>query len=120
MTDEPSEYERGVAAGQVLSRLDSHDQHLAKINGSMDRVASEMKRFNDVSQELLLAVQRLSDAADADRATVVTTATALEKAESARRDKSETHWTPFARMITVIVAVATLLAAIGWLIACLH
>jgi hypothetical protein len=116
MADEPSEYERGVAAGQVLSRLDSHDQHLSKINGSMTDVASELKALNTANQDLLLAVQRLADAANADRATVITTAAALEKAEAARRTKNETHWTPFARMIAVIMAAAALLAAVGWLI----
>jgi hypothetical protein len=53
-----SEYDRGLAAGSVLSRLDSHDQHLSKINGSMDRVADELLQLNRGQQALLLAVQR--------------------------------------------------------------
>jgi t-SNARE complex subunit (syntaxin) len=110
-----SEYDRGVAAGKVLSRLDSHDQHLAKINGSMDRIAADMHKLSQGNQHLLLAVQRLGDAASADRATVITTAEALEKAEAARRDRTESRWSPMARVITVIVAVAVVAGVvIAW------
>lgn len=99
MPTEPSAYDQGHVAGEIAARLAAHDQHFAQINGSMGRLADEM-------HALVLGVQRLGDAADADRATVVTTASALEKAEQARRDKTETRWSPMARLITVVVAVA--------------
>jgi hypothetical protein len=115
-----NEYERGVAAGQVLARLDSHDQHLGKINGSMENVAEEMHKLNRANTELLLAIQRLADAAAADRATVVTTATALEKAEAARREKSVRRWTPVERLIGLVFAVVALVGLIAWAIVQFH
>jgi hypothetical protein len=118
--EDNSEYERGVAAGQVLSRLDSHDQHLSKINGSMDRVADELNKLNKLNVELLLAVQRLGDAANSDRATVITTATALEKAEAARRDKSVSRWTPVERLIGIAFAVVALIGLSAWVWFQLH
>jgi hypothetical protein len=115
-----SEYERGLAAGQVLSRLDSHDDHLAKINGSMGRVADELEKLRQLNQDLLMGIQRLGDAADSDRATVVTTATALEKAESARRDKSVSRWTPFERLIGIAFSIAALIGVLTYLILHFH
>jgi t-SNARE complex subunit (syntaxin) len=116
VSGEQSEYDRGVAAGSVLSRLDSHDKQLARINGSMERVADKLAKLESLDQAMLLAVQRLGDAASADRATVVTTAEALEKAEAARRDKTESRWSPMARLITVIVAIAVVAGVvIAWI-----
>lgn len=85
------EYNRG----KVDAQLAEHSQHLAKINGSMERVADEL-------HAMTMQVQRLADAADADRATVIVTAQALEKAEAARRVKSEQGWTPFQRVLAVL------------------
>jgi hypothetical protein len=94
-------YDRGVAAGEIAQRLAGHDQHLAKINGSMDRVADRL-------DALVLAVQRLADATAADRATVVTTAAALKDADEARRATDVRHWTPFQRGIAVIGAIGVI------------
>ena len=98
-------YERGVSAGEIAQRLHDHDRHFETLNGSMGDVARELRG-------LTLAVQRLGDAANADRATVITTATALEKADQARRDTSESRWSPTAKVIAVIGA----LAAVGTVI----
>jgi hypothetical protein len=103
---EPSDYDRGHEAGGIAERLANHDRHLEKINGSMDRVADRLTDLVQSNRDLLLIVQRLGDAADADRATAISLATALEKADTARRDKSETQWTPLNRLIAVVVAVA--------------
>jgi hypothetical protein len=103
---EPSDYDQGVTAGRIDARLADHDKHLAKINGSMDRVADRLTDLVQGNRDLLLLVQRLGDAADADRATAISLATALEKADTARRDKSTTTWTPLSRLIAVVVAVA--------------
>jgi hypothetical protein len=92
------DYDRGVAAGEIAQRLAGHDEHLAKINGSMDRVAGRL-------DALVLAVQRLADATAADRATVVTTAAALKDADEARRATDVRHWTPFQRTFAVIGAI---------------
>ena len=101
MNENGGAYDRGVAAGEIAQRLAGHDQHLAKINGSMDRVADELR-------ELRLQVQRLGDAMTADRATVVTTAAALKDADDARRDQNNQHWTPFQRGIAVIGAIGVI------------
>ena len=101
-------YERGVSAGEIAQRLNDHDRHFAKLNGSMGDVAAELRG-------LTLAVQRLGDAAESDRATVITTATALEKADQARRDTSERHWSPLTRFgiaAGVVAAMATVIAVV--------
>jgi len=48
------EYNRGVDAGKIDARLAGHDQHFAKINGSIEKMANEM-------HNLVLAVQQLKD-----------------------------------------------------------
>jgi hypothetical protein len=94
-------YERGEAAGQIGARLAGHDQHFAAINGSLAKLAGEM-------HELTLAVQRLGDQAVSRDATVITTAAALKDAEAARRDKSESSWSPLARAGTAVGIIAAL------------
>jgi hypothetical protein len=109
---EPSEFDQGRAAGEIAERLRGHDQHLARINGSMDRVADRLEALVRGNQELVLAVQRLGDAASSDRATVLTTAKALKDADDVRRDKTETRWSPMTRLLAVIGTLAALIAAI--------
>ena len=120
MPDQISEYDRGVTAGQVAARLDSHEKHLAKINGSMEGVRIELATMSHTSQEVLLAIQRLQDSANSDRATVITTATALEKAEQARRDKSTSGWTPFQRVIAVVTVLAAVAGVIAYFVTAAH
>lgn len=100
------EYDRGVAAGQVLERLAGHDRHFEVINGSLGRLADEMHL-------LVLQVQRLGDSADADRATVKVTAEALKEAREASDKASEKHWTPFQRGIAAITGVAAIAGIIA-------
>lgn len=99
MAGPAGEYERG----RVDATLTEHASHLAKINGSIERFADEVR-------ELTLGIQRLADAADADRTTALATAAALKAAEEARRMKSEEGWTPFQRGLAVL---AVLLTAAG-------
>lgn len=106
-------YDRGVAAGLVLERLSGHDKHFADINGSMGRLADEM-------HSLVLQVQRLGDAAEADRQTVKVTAGALKDADDARRDQSTQRWSPMARVITVVGAVGAAVSTIAYLLATRH
>jgi hypothetical protein len=106
MTESSQEaFDRGAAAGEISARLRSHDEHFAKINGSLDRVAEEM-------HGLKLAVQRLGDQAVSRDATVLTTAAALKDAEEARRDKTEQAWSPVAKAFAVIAAVATVIGLV--------
>jgi multidrug resistance efflux pump len=111
--DDQSEYDRGVAAGQVLARLDSHDQHLSKINGSMDIVAHELKTLN-------MNVQRMNDAADADRAKAVVVADALDKADAARDKAAVRRWTPIERLIGMLFALVSLASLAAWLVVHVH
>jgi len=103
VTDNHSDYDRGVAAGEIAARLAGHDRHFATINGSMGRVADELR-------DLRLAVQRLGDAADAARATVITTAAALKDAGEARREQVESRWAPLQRLS---LGAGIVLAAVG-------
>jgi hypothetical protein len=86
--------------GAIDARLAGHDRHFHDINGQLARIADEMR-------ETRLAVQRLADAATADRSTAVTTAAALKDADAARRAKSETAWSPLARLSLAVGVVAT-------------
>jgi hypothetical protein len=87
--------------GRVDAILEDHSTHLRKINGSIDRFADEVAK-------LVLAVQRLGDAADADRSTVKTTAQALKEAKEASDKVSEKHWTPFQRGLAAIAGLTGL------------
>lgn len=109
---EDEAYKRGVAAGEIARRLAEHDEHLNRINGSMERVASmlgdltlELQRQGD---RTVAAIQQLRDQRTADAATVVTTATALESERKARSDRSSDSWTPMARVLAVLGGLAAL------------
>jgi len=115
MPESPKEaYDRGVDAGMVTAKLAEHEGHLERINGSIGHFAEEI-------HGLTLAVQGLRDDARATAATTITTAEALEKAESARRDKAESAWSPVAKRLVVVGAIVGILAvvvgALGVLIA---
>jgi chromosome segregation ATPase len=107
-------YDRGTVAGEIGARLAGHDKHFARINGSLERVATELHEINlniqKLSDKTEARDQRLEDQAAAREATAKIAATALEKAEQARRAKSESAWTPFARLA---VAISTIAGVIG-------
>jgi hypothetical protein len=98
-------YDRGVIAGEIAARLAGHDKHFASINGSLATLASEM-------HDLVLAVQRLGDQAEANAKTVITTAAALKSAEEARRDKIEHSWSPVAKVLAVLAGVVGVVALV--------
>ena len=98
---ESEAYDKGLEAGKVLQRLDGHDLHFARINGSLESVSKEM-------HALTLAVQRLGDQAVSRDATVITTAKALKDAEDARRDKTEQSWSPLTRLSLVLGVLVSL------------
>jgi hypothetical protein len=101
-----NEYERG----KIDQRLDGHDKHFDQINGSLKDVAANLSDLN-------LGIQRLVDSAEADRATVLTTAKALKDAEEARRDKGEARWSPVQRLAALLGSMA---AGVGVLYEILH
>jgi hypothetical protein len=97
-------YQRGHEDGSILARLDGHDQHFAHLNGSMQATA-------DALGQVHLSLQRLADEAVARDRTVITTAAALKDAETVRREKSTTSWTPLTRIaagVTALVGALTL------------
>lgn len=94
-------YERGEAAGLIAARLAEHDKHFLTINGSLDKIATEMNHMT-------LALQRLGDQAVARDATVIATAQALKDADT-------TRWNPWAKSLAVLgglVGVAGVLVAV--------
>jgi hypothetical protein len=99
--------------GRIDQRLDNHDKHFEQINGSMQKVATNLAELN-------LGIQRLIDSSAADRATVLTTAKALKDAEEARRDKGEQSWSPVQRLIAITVALAAIAGVIITLIQAFH
>jgi hypothetical protein len=99
-------YDRGHLAGEVATRLGNHDRHFEAINGSLDKIAREM-------HTLTLGVQALVQRADSDAATRITTAAALKDAETVRRDKSDSSWSPWARIIALVGGLAGVSAIVG-------
>jgi ElaB/YqjD/DUF883 family membrane-anchored ribosome-binding protein len=95
---EPSQYDQGVTAGRIESRLAGHDKHFEAINGSIGKVASEL-------HDIRLTVQRLADQAVSRDATVITTAAALRDAEEARRRQADQRWSPWQKSFAVLAAI---------------
>lgn len=119
---ESTEFGRGVAAGEISQRLREHDQHLNKINGSMNDVARRLEHVDERLGEMKMQLQRMADAMTADKTTVavtadavererISTATAVEKERTTLRDSAEKRWSPLARL-SVIIGIAAALAGI--------
>ena len=106
-------FSAGREAGRVDATLEDHSAHLSQINGSIDRFTNEVAA-------LTLQIQRLGDAANADRQTVKVTAAALKDADDARRDKGTQRWTPWQRLIAVVAAVAGAVFALIAILEYLH
>jgi hypothetical protein len=116
VTQNGSDFDRGVAAGQIEQRLKEHDQHLMRINGSMGDVATQLSGVK-------MQLQRMADSMDADRRTVLTTAEALEKERAStatalatekttQKETADRKWSPVQRLIAVIIALASVAGAI--------
>jgi uncharacterized membrane protein len=109
-----SEYDEGVAAGKILERLDHHDRHFEVINGSIVDGKNATVSLRDEIHALRLAIQQLADQAKASAEATIKTAAALKDAQEAQRAQTEAQraqgeqkWSPVAKTITVILAVAT-------------
>ena len=105
-TDQQAAYRRGRSEALVDARLDQHEERLDKINGSLDRFATEMSG-------LKLGVQRLGDEARSAATTVLATAKALKDEREATAaalratvDRSERKWTPMMRLTAVMGSLA--------------
>jgi hypothetical protein len=119
MPEDSGAFDRGVAAGEIAQRLKEHDTHFARLNGHLGDVATRLSGIE-------MQMQRMADAMESDRATVVTTASAVEKerestaqavekARMTQRDQSERRWSPLQRWGTVfgiVVAIASVVAIV--------
>ena len=96
-------YTRAFESGRIAARLDGHDAQLHELSSTLSKVV-------DIEGQLTLTVQALGRDAKARDEKAVALALALKEAEDERRTQSETIWSPFAKIITVIVAVAAVLS----------
>jgi hypothetical protein len=111
VSETPQEaFARGVDAGRIEARLDGHDQHFQSINGQLVKIFERLSSMD-------AGVQLLAQQAISRDATVITTAAALKDAEEARRQKTETRWTPLTRMVAVIGALAGVAAIVTLIVA---
>jgi hypothetical protein len=100
------EFARAYEAGRIDERLREHDRRLLVINGSIVSNTRELAA-------LTLEIQRLGDSMRANLKTVESTATAVEKERKSKaealvseRDASEQRWSPMAKVIAVVLALA--------------
>src|SRR5260370_17609254 len=94
VTENHSEFDRGVAAGEIAARLASQDRILA---GQDRTLAAQNRSLADISttvHDLAMKLQRLADASAADRETVKSTAAALKAAGDEPREAGQTRWPP--------------------------
>lgn len=114
-------YDEGVEAGKILQRLDGHDKHFDRINGSMELVANRLGAVELLLQQIIDKADSRASASKVDLAsrdaTVIAVASALEKTDEARRNTSDQKWTPWQRFLAVVGGVATVIAAVVTIIA---
>jgi hypothetical protein len=113
MAEDGAAYDRGHLAGEIAQRLKNHDDHLGAINGSIGDTAKALDR-------LTMSVQRLADAADADRAKALALATGLKEADEARQQKSGERWSPLTRLCIAAGGIASTLAALALILSHFH
>src|SRR5258708_9026378 len=90
VTENHSEFDRGVAAGEIAARLASQDRILA---GQDRTLAAQNRSLADISttvHDLAMKLQRLPDASAAARGTGKSTAAALKAAGEAPRGAGDT------------------------------
>jgi len=114
--DEQQAYERGKVAGELAAKVAEKGQHLDKINGSMEKVATALAN-------LVIGVKGIEQQMAADKETRVATAQALKDAEDARRHleddrrtEDDQKWSPLARVVLLVSALSGL-AGLIYLIA---
>src|SRR5260221_14781431 len=98
VTENHSEFDRGVAAGEIAARLASQDRILAGQDRTLAAQNRSLADIRTTEHDLAMKLQRLANASAADRETGKATAAALEAARDARREARETGWAPLARL----------------------
>jgi len=101
VTENGSAYDHGHAAGQIAGQLTALSARVGEMSATLSRLA-------DAQASLVLQLQRLEDAAAADRETVLATARALKDADETRQAASERRWSPLARLGAAVGALAAL------------
>lgn len=102
------EYERGVTAGAIETRLADHDRHFSAINGHLADIAQTLTQVE-------LDLQRLADQAVSQAASAASTAAALHADGESRLRESDRRWTPVQRVaviLSLLVAAVALYAAL--------
>src|SRR5260370_35882766 len=97
VTENHSEFDRGVAAGEIAARLASQDRILA---GQDRTLAAQNRSLADISttaHDLAMKLQRLAHASAADREPVKPTAPALKAAAETRPEAGAARWGPRAQ-----------------------
>src|SRR5258708_18528396 len=115
VTENHSEFDRGVAAGEIAARLASQDRILA---GQDRTLAAQNHSLADISttvHDLAMKLQRLADASAADRETVKSTAAALKAAGDERREAGETRWAPLTRLSLIAGIVLAVTGVIAFI-----
>jgi septal ring factor EnvC (AmiA/AmiB activator) len=123
--------DQGFRDGRVETRLDAHDKRLEKINGSIEKGATETHGLRlDLQRmegDLKAQLDTVIATARAAAATVVATAEALRLADEARRTtdrdattKSDRSWTPVQRFLAVMGAIVVTVGTAVAIYANLH
>ena len=124
VTENGGAYDRGVAAGEIAQRLHEHDKHFEKINGSIADTGSALTKLTGDTtaalNKLTGTVQRLADAADADRAKALALATGLKEADDARQQKAGERWSPLTRLGIAAGMIASTLTALAIILTHVH
>jgi hypothetical protein len=91
-------FDRGHVAGAIAARLKAHDEHFAKINGSVERTADELGGVK-------LALERLTAQAMTTGVSAMTTEAARSESERVRLANVE-PWAKTAVWLLVLVLLA--------------
>ncbi|WP_329103161.1 hypothetical protein OG792_25955 [Micromonospora sp. NBC_01699] len=103
---EDEAYNRGMIAGRVEQRLQGHDDHFRKINGSIDSMTGALRSLTD---ELRANVTMFSanvtsdrrDAEERDKVVVTVAAALMEKANEIRAGETS-RWAAWQRWLIVV------------------
>lgn len=101
-------YDRGVEQGKVIERLEGHDDHFRRINGSIDKSTDRLASLETTMDRMVNLITN-SPATFTERARV----TAEEKPDASRYNEQEPSRTILAlEAIIIILLVALILLEI--------